>query len=201
LARIAERIRPISISIPARRLPSTRVRPYHSSIRVLHFKDRPVLEHDLEQSVGCWIALTAHTMRRSLDAELAREGITFRQWEVLASVAFRGEQSQAELAEHLGIEAPTLAGILTRMERDGWLERYNCPHDRRKKRIRIAPRAETVWNRMLECCRRVRTRATEGISDAELARFKTVCDRIRQNLSGDEELEADSECAGALARS
>lgn len=141
-----------------------------------------MLEHDLEESVGCWIALTAHTMRRALDAELAREEITFRQWEVLATVALRGEQSQAALAEHLGIEAPTLAGILTRMERDGWLQRYSCPEDRRKKLIRITPRSETVWNRMLECCRRVRQRATQGLSGEDLVQFKSVCDRIRENL-------------------
>lgn len=145
-----------------------------------------MLEHDLEESVGCWIALTAHTMRRALDAELVREEITFRQWEVLATVALRGEQSQAELADHLGIEAPTLAGILARMERDGWLQRYSCPEDRRKKRIRITPRAETVWNRMLECCRRVRQRATQGISGEELVQFKSVCDRIRENLGAHE---------------
>lgn len=145
--------------------------------------DAPVLQQDLDESVGCWIALTAHTMRRALDAELAREAITFRQWEVLASVALRGAQSQAELAEHLGIEAPTLAGILARMERDGWLQRYGCPHDRRRKLIRITPRARTVWNRMLECCKRVRTRATEGIRPEELAQFKGVCDRIRANLA------------------
>ena len=143
-----------------------------------------MLKHDLEESVGCWVAQTAHAMRRALDAELAREEITFRQWEVLATVAYHGEQSQAELADHLRIEAPTLAGILARMERDGWLERYACPHDRRKKRIRITPRAETVWNRMLECCRRVRSRATEGVSDEELAQFRSVCDRIRENLAG-----------------
>ena len=130
--------------------------------------------------------MTAHTMRRALDAELAREEITFRQWEVLATVAIRGEQSQAELAEHLGIEAPTLAGILARMERDGWLQRYSCPDDRRKKRIRITPRAETVWNRMLECCRRVRQRATQGLSADDLAHFKRVCDRIRENLAAGE---------------
>jgi MarR family transcriptional regulator for hemolysin len=156
-----------------------------------------VLEHDLEESVGCWIALTAHTMRRALDAELAREEITFRQWEVLATVALRGEQSQAELAEHLGIEAPTLAGILARMERDGWLQRYACPEDRRKKRIRITPRAETVWNRMLECCRRVRLRATQGLSGDDLAQFKGVCDRIRENLAAPEGKQPDLMAASA----
>ena len=141
-----------------------------------------MLKFEFEESIGYWVCLTSHTMRRALDAELAREGITLRQWEVLAWTAHSGEISQVELAERMGIEAPTLAGILARMERDGWLERYCCPNDRRRKRIRATEKAEAVWNRMAECCRRVRAVATGGISAEELAQFRRVCERIRQNL-------------------
>ena len=72
-----------------------------------------MLEFDFEESVGYWVCATSHALRRSLDEELARENITFRQWEVLAWIAMSGELSQVELAERLGIEAPTLVGILT----------------------------------------------------------------------------------------
>jgi len=143
-----------------------------------------VLQYDFEQSVGYWVAVTAHAIRRALDTELARESITFRQWEVLAWISIAGDQSQAELADRLGIEAPTLAGILARMERDGWLERRACPMDRRKKRIRATSKAEAVWSRMVECCRRVRSRATEGLSDDDLRTLKRTCETIRENLGG-----------------
>lgn len=141
-----------------------------------------MLQYDFESSVGCWVTLTSHALRRALDAELAKENITLRQWEVLAWLSFQGEQSQVELAERLGIEAPTLAGILTRMERDGWLERFSCPVDRRKKRIRPTPKAEAVWVRMIECCHRVRERAIENISSQDLECLRRTCETIRQNL-------------------
>ena len=141
-----------------------------------------MLEYDFEQSVGCWVASTSHAMRRALNEELALEGITFRQWEVLAWCTSRERLSQAELAERMGIEAPTLAGILSRMERDGWLTRSGCPKDRRKKRFCPTAKAETVWGRMLDCCRRVRTQATEGLTAEELSAFKRTCEIIRQNL-------------------
>jgi MarR family transcriptional regulator for hemolysin len=120
-----------------------------------------------------------------VDLELAKENITLRQFEVLAWIALEGEQSQVELADRLGIEAPTLAGILNRMERDGWLERYGCLEDRRRKRIRVTPKAEAVWARMAECCRRVRAEATRGISPEELANFKRICEQLRINLEPD----------------
>lgn len=152
-----------------------------------------MLKYDFDESVGCWVAMAAHAMRRALDEALARENITLRQWEVLAWIAFEGEPSQAMLAERLGIEAPTLAGVIARMERDGWLERYSCPADRRKKRIRATPKAEAVWNRMVECCHGVRAQAVEGITAEELAVLRRVCDKIRLNLASASNQKSDCE--------
>lgn len=141
-----------------------------------------MLEYDFENSVGCWVVSAAHAVKQALNAELARAGITFRQWEVLASIACRGELSQIELAERMGLEAPTLNGIVNRMERDGWLARYCCSEDRRRKRLRATAKAESVWNRCVECCKQVRESATEGLSDEEIAVFRRVCESIRENL-------------------
>ncbi len=154
-----------------------------------------LLQYDFEESVGCWVAMTAHAMRRALDTELARENITLRQWEVLAWIAHDGEQSQSELAEKLGIEAPTLAGVLARMERDGWLERYSCPKDRRKKRIRTSAQAQEVWNRMVECCHRVRSQSVRGLTQPELDDLKRICEQIRVNLNNAPEKEERFEAA------
>ena len=131
-----------------------------------------VLEFDFENSVGCWITLTSHALRRALNEELKREGITFRQWEVLAWSGSKEKLSQAELAERMGIEAPTLGGILSRMARDGWLARSGCPHDRRKKRFCPTPKAEAVWNRMLQCCHQVRGRADRRAHDRGACRVQ-----------------------------
>lgn len=140
-----------------------------------------MLEFDFENGIGFWICLTSHAMRRDMNVELAREGITFRQWEVLACVAL-GDETQTQIAERLGIEAPTLVGVLERMERDGWLERHCCTEDRRKKRIRVTRQVEKVWARMVECAHRVRARARVGLSDDDIRILKTLCEKIRQNL-------------------
>lgn len=144
-----------------------------------------MLQYDFENSVGYWIVMTSHALRRALHVELGKEGITLRQFEVLAWIALEGEISQAEMAERLGIEAPTLVGILDRMERDGWLDRCPCTQDRRKKRIRATAKAESLWARMVECARHVRARATEGISPEELSQLKSLCERIRANLDAE----------------
>ena len=63
------------------------------------------------------------------------------------------------------VEPPTLVGILDRMERDGWITRNSCPSDRRKKLIRATTAAEPVWEKIAEGGRRVRARATDGLSE------------------------------------
>ncbi len=149
-----------------------------------------VLQYDFDQSLGFWVCGMAHALRREMNLELAREGITYRQWEVLVCLAF-GDTTQTEIANRLGIEAPTLVGVLERMERDGWLERTGCPEDRRKKRIAPTRQASAVWNRMVACAHRVRARAQQGLSANDVATLKRISDQILRNLSADDSAAED----------
>lgn len=157
-----------------------------------------MLDYDWEHSIGYWVCTTSHALRRALGARLAREGITLRQFEVLAWLSCKGSGSQAELAEHLGIEPNTLAGVVSRMERDGLLERRNCQLDRRKNTIHPTEKAEEIWNSVTISCHEVRNQATRSFSAEELALFRELCDRIRENLNDPSELQEPA-VAGPLA--
>ena len=142
-----------------------------------------MLLYDFEESVGYWLTLTTQAFHRALGEEVAPHGITYRQSIVLAWLALEGELSQAELATKMMVEPPTLVGILDRMERDGWITRNSCPSDRRKKLIRATTAAEPVWEKIAESGRRVRSRATEGLSEKELETLKKLLCRVNQNLA------------------
>jgi MarR family transcriptional regulator for hemolysin len=142
-----------------------------------------MLTYDFEESIGYWVVLAFQSLERALSDELAKHGITVRQWQVLAWLALEGDLSQTELAERMGIEAPTLVGILDRMERDGWLTRHECPADRRKKLVRPTERVQPVWSKMVACARRVRARATQGIDPELVRQTREVLATIRANLS------------------
>jgi MarR family transcriptional regulator for hemolysin len=141
-----------------------------------------VLEYDFEQSAGFWLCTTWLAYQRAINEELAPQGITFRQAQVLGSLALEGELSQSELAERMRIEPPTLVGILDRMERDGWIRRRTCPHDRRKKLISPAEAAEPVWTKIVACAKRVRSRATQGLNRQDKRLLRELLERIQQNL-------------------
>jgi len=142
-----------------------------------------MLEYDFDTSVGYWICSTSHAIRKHLGSHLAQEGITLRQFEVLATLAKCPDcGSQTEIADALGIEPHTLAGVLKRMERDGLLERTACNQDRRKNRVQATAKAEEMWNRATETSRALRTEIIRGFSPEELALLRSFCDRLQANV-------------------
>jgi MarR family transcriptional regulator, transcriptional regulator for hemolysin len=142
-----------------------------------------VLEYDFEKSVGFWVCQTSHALQRAFNEELAPQGVTYRQAQVLGCLALEGELSQTDLADRMGIEPPTLVGILDRMERDGWIRRDGDKTDRRRKLIQATPAAKPVWSKIVGVAKRVRARASRGMSAAELAQLKKLLTRIQTNLA------------------
>lgn len=149
-------------------------------------------EYDFEASIGYWTILAARAFQKALGDELAPHGITFRQSQVLGWLVLHGEQSQVELAGRMMIEPATLVGVLDRMERDGLISRIASPSDRRCKLIRINPAASEVWSKVLSCARRVRTRASAGLTPSQFEALRDILKTVLNNL--DDEARTGREC-------
>ena len=141
-----------------------------------------MLDYDFENSVGFWVITAANDYQRAINDELAPQGITYRQCQVLGCLALEGPIPQCRLAELMRIEPPTLVGILDRMERDGWICRASDPADKRRKLIRPEAAAKPVWNKVVAAARRVRKRAARGLSSSEMATLKRLLSCVQQNL-------------------
>jgi MarR family transcriptional regulator for hemolysin len=148
-----------------------------------------MLNYDFEESIGCRLVRAWHAYERALNAELLPRGITFRQAQVLGTLAYEGDLTQAELADHLRVEPPTLVGILDRMERDGWISRHDCANDRRKKIIRPTQQAEPVWAAIVDAALRVRARAVAGLSVDEVDQLRRLLQKIEANAAADQPVE------------
>lgn len=140
------------------------------------------LEYDFENSIGCWLITSSQAYQRAVNDELAPQGITFRQTQVLALLSLMGPMSQADLAQKMEVEPPTLVGILDRMERDGWIRREACADDKRRKLVHPTKAAEPIWTKITAAARRIRTRATKGLSASQVGQLKEMLDTVRRNL-------------------
>ena len=141
-----------------------------------------MLEYDFENSVGYWVCQASHAIQKAFNEELAPQGVTFRQAQVLGCLALEGRLSQTDLAERMRIEPPTLVGILDRMERDGWIRRVNDKADRRKKLVEALPAASPAWTKIITVAKRVRARATRGMTPAQLTQLKKLLALVQSNL-------------------
>jgi MarR family transcriptional regulator for hemolysin len=141
-----------------------------------------VLEYDFENSVGYWICQSSQVFQRAFNEELAPQGVTYRQAQVLGCLALEGRLSQTDLADRMRIEPPTLVGILDRMERDGWIRRSGDTADRRRKLIEPLAASKPAWTKIVAAAKRVRARATRGMTSAQLAQLKKLLGLVQANL-------------------
>jgi MarR family transcriptional regulator for hemolysin len=138
--------------------------------------------YDFEESIGYWLTIVTQAYHRSLNERLAPLGVTYRQSHVIGWLMLEGELTQVELARRMMIEPPTLVRILDRMESLGWINRQDCPADRRRKLIRLSDSAEPVWSKMISVARQVRQVAGRGLSADEQYVLKDLLRRVRDNL-------------------
>ncbi|WP_300378168.1 MarR family transcriptional regulator [Henriciella sp.] len=68
---------------------------------------------------------------------LTEQGLTLRQFAVLAALAKADGQSQSSLVERTGIDRSTLADMVGRMETAGYIKRVESTEDRRAKAVSL----------------------------------------------------------------
>jgi MarR family transcriptional regulator for hemolysin len=100
------------------------------------------MNHSGPSTLGRQLAATAKVTRAEFDARLGEVGGSLTAFIVLrlASEAPGGlELSQRQLAERMGVEAPTMVRHLDRLEKEGLIERRRDARDRRVTRVTVTP--------------------------------------------------------------
>ena len=93
----------------------------------------------METTIGRLLYLTHRTVHEELDRRLSQHGASLWNWVLLKEAAHAEGASQRELAQHMGIEPPTLVRQLDKLAEDGLVERRPDPDDRRVVRVIVTP--------------------------------------------------------------
>ncbi len=90
----------------------------------------------------------ANMMHKTGTRAVQDEGITTQQWAVLGALS-RDEAAQGmsmgDLARYLMVSRQNLAGLITRMERDGLVEIGTDPRDRRSRLVVMTASGRHIW--------------------------------------------------------
>src|SRR5215211_5997728 len=90
-----------------------------------------------EEALGRRLVFTAKRVRHRFEQHLGRSGARLVTWIVLTHARRAPGCSQAQLADLMGVEGPTIARHLDRLEAAGLVERHRDGGDRRISRIHL----------------------------------------------------------------
>src|SRR6202045_1343969 len=123
---------------------------------------------------------TARAWRTKLDQRLRPLGLSQGKWRTLIHLSQGGNKlTQKEIAERMGIEGPTLAGLLDRLQEDGWVERRGSPDDRRCKIVHLQRRSKAVLEKIFNTAHELRHELIENVPQEDLQTCIRVLDEIR----------------------
>lgn len=123
---------------------------------------------------------TARAWRTKLDQRLRPLGLSQGKWRTLMNLSRGGDKlTQKEIADRMGIEEPTLVGLLNRLENDGWIERRESPNDRRCKIVHLQRRSQSVLEKIFSAAQTLRNELIQDVPAADLETCIRVLTQIR----------------------
>ncbi|RYZ43870.1 MAG: MarR family transcriptional regulator [Myxococcaceae bacterium] len=137
---------------------------------------------DPEAAPTFWINHASRLLMRHFEQRLRPLDFGMAYLPVVGALEEHGPQLQKQLAEHAHVEQPTMAALLTRMERDGLITREPHPGDKRASQISISEKARDRLPQAREQLAEVAAQATAGFSDRERATLLALLRRVVENL-------------------
>src|SRR5260370_33756388 len=117
------------------------------------------------ETIGPLLHGTARAWRLKLDERLKPMGLSQAKWRTLMHLSLAGDTlTQAEIAERLGIEEPSLVTLLHRLENEDWIIRRASPHDLRCKMVLLGRRAQNVISQISAEAEKLRGELIENSS-------------------------------------
>ncbi|MCF3642662.1 MarR family transcriptional regulator [Rhizobium sp. TRM95111] len=117
---------------------------------------------DCKESAAYLSALLAKGAARALQERAKTVGFAPGQLPVLVELWDEDGLTQRQLLDRLDVEQATLANTLSRMERDGLVERRPHPQDRRAQRVLLTPRAIALKHEALAAAAETEARLFAG---------------------------------------
>lgn len=139
-----------------------------------------------DKSAGYMTNWAARLFARAIDRRLKPLGLSSAHMPVMFALGDGREMSQKALAEAAAIEQPTMAATLSRMERDGLVQRRPDPGDRRAMLFSLTPQAAEKADAVHAAAVGVNERALAGLAPQERDAFLGMLARVVAGLGEDE---------------
>jgi DNA-binding MarR family transcriptional regulator len=133
---------------------------------------------DKTRSAGFLANHMARLFAKGLQQNIKPLGLAPAQFMTLLALWEKDGLTQRELVERLDVEQATMANTLTRMERDGLIQRRAHPEDGRSQSIHLTPKAVALREPATAAARSVNAIALEPLNEAERQAFLDLTWRV-----------------------
>jgi DNA-binding MarR family transcriptional regulator len=129
------------------------------------------------------VANTLHTKGTQAIEEF---GVTTQQWSVLGALSrpqAADGMSIGDLSRFLLVSRQNLTGLLSRLERDGLLERATSEDDRRSRKVKLSAQGASLWIKLQDPIRSFYDRALKDLSFDDRLAFIHYFTKLQTNMS------------------
>lgn len=148
----------------------------------------------LEISTLVKMVLLVRGFRSKLDEALRRIDHSTARMEALAAILnMPGEKSQSDVAKRLRVEGATVTRMIDLLSKEGLVERYPHPTDRRINLLSITPHGEAELAKIFRVYDRQRRHLLKDMSAGELEQLKALVEKMlgRLDMPLDEAIEIE----------
>ncbi|WP_347557684.1 MarR family transcriptional regulator [Robbsia sp. KACC 23696] len=124
-------------------------------------------------------------LSRIIDKELKPAGITASHLPVLVALKDGSKLTQKDLAAASNVEQPSMAQLLSRMERDGLIRREPSPTDKRSSVVSLTDLAMSRLDPGRQILRRIDDETCAVLSDAERKTLAALLHKLLVTLEPD----------------
>lgn len=137
---------------------------------------------------GVYFKLINDKLRTQANADLKAHGLTMTQSRVLRFLSdIGGEATQKEIEEFLSVAHPTVVGIVSRLEQNGFITFHPDSADKRNKVVVLTEKAVQVDREMKEIIRRQDEKLFASLSKEQVKELTFLLQTIYENLNTEEE--------------
>ncbi len=139
----------------------------------------------MEIDCGGWISVLFHKLRKRVNADMQRLGLTGIQTRVIHYILIKSAEEpvyQRDVESTFGVSRSTVTGMLQQMEKDGLIQRVSVASDARLKSLVPTEKAIHLDAQVEERLRRAEQCLTQGLSEEQLSAFKEAAAQMSANL-------------------
>lgn len=138
----------------------------------------------VERDVAYKLKLITDKLKVRADEDLKTLGLTLAQSYVLTFLMENGgTAAQKEITTFLQVSHPTVVGIVSRMEQNGFLDTWFDPADQRSKMVRLTNKAHRTGHVLEQIKKEHQQILLKSFSPEEVLVFHRMLDRILDNIN------------------